>query len=327
MNLRIRRRRFGQLAIASAATAAIANLGSKAVAQQPSEVIFGVSLGKSSLVGGLISSITDLVNNTPAISLISSDLVSGRDISSVELPSITVDNINTTVETVAKAATSVLRERLTGLTTLSDNTLVIASVSTSRNGNVTRLVFTDPKSSRPQNSLKLSGFPTNTSTVESILATEDNNLLSVISLNEGITPFDFATIDTKTGKVTSGVELALPAVEVDRRYSNLASSPDGTIYATTLGREGGTTLVQLDLENKLTITGRGQINRLVQLSFNNEPLENDLLSLAFSPSGQLYALANPNYEETNSLFSIDIKSGVLTLLRKFNANKITFTGS
>ncbi|MBD2772976.1 hypothetical protein [Iningainema tapete] len=327
MNLRIRRRRFGQLAIASAATAAIANLGSKAVAQQ-SEVILGVRLGKSSggggLLGGIVSSITDLANNTPAITLITSDLVSGREISVIDLPSIAVDNISTVVETVAKAATTALRERITGLTTLSDNTLVIASVSQSRNGNVTRLVFSDPSSSRPKNSLKLSGFPTNNSTVESILSTNDNNLLSVISLNNAITPFDFASIDPRTGRVTPGAELALPAVELDRRYSNLASSPDGTIYATTLGREGVTTLVQVDLENRLTINGRGRINRLVPLSFENEPLENDLLSLAFSRSGQLYALANPNYEATNSLFSVDPRSGVLTLLRKFDASKITF---
>ncbi len=321
MNLRIRRRRFGQLAIASAATAAIGNLASKAVAQQP-DLIYGISLTdeKSSLT----DLVSNVVNSTPAIALISSDLVSGKDISRVTLPSISVSNITTTVENVAKAVGIALRERLTGLTVLSDGTFVISTVSSSRNGNFTRLVFANLNSLNLPNGLKVSGFPNNNSTVESLLATADNNFISVISLNGGITPFDFATIDAKTGKVTSGAESALPEVELDRRYSNLTNSPDGTIYATTLGREGVTTLVQLDLENKLTITGRGRINRLVQLSFENEPLENDLLSLAFSASGQLYALANPKYEKTNSLFTVDVKSGEVKFLRAFAADKIAF---
>ncbi|MBD2772089.1 hypothetical protein [Iningainema tapete] len=55
MNLRIRRRRFGQLALASAATAAIANLGTKAVAQQSSGILFGVRFSSDSAAENILT--------------------------------------------------------------------------------------------------------------------------------------------------------------------------------------------------------------------------------------------------------------------------------
>lgn len=82
--------------------------------------------------------------------------------------------------------------------------------------------------------------------------------------------------------------------------------------------------MQLDLENRAVVSGRGKIIRLVELSFKNKPLENDLASLAFSSSGQLFALADLKYEGTNSLFTVDMKTGAMTLVRKFAVDKILF---
>jgi hypothetical protein len=60
------------------------------------------------------------------------------------------------------------------------------------------------------------------------------------------------------------------------------------------------------------------------LTFNNRPLLNDLASLAFSPEGQLYALGDPTYQGTNSLFTIDPNTGAMTFVIAFAVNKITF---
>ena len=346
MNLRIRRRRFGQLAIATAATAAVANLAGKTVAQTPQNAILGVRLAAinttntpapnpiGGIIGGVVDAVVDdvddvvnivvdAVRNTPPIAVISSDVETGREISVSRIATAAVDNLDSITDTLIDRAVSTLRpERITGLTALSDGSLIVASVGSTPRGQVSRLIITDSRERR--RSVRVSGFPNPNGTVESILGTKDNRLFSIISLREGIPPFALVTIDLNTGRITAGEDLALPDLQSGARFSNLAQSPDGTIYGTTIGREGATSLVQLDLENRSVITGRGRIIKLPQFSFNNQPLENDLSSLAFSPSGQLFALGDPNSEGTNSLFNVDVRTGQLRLLRVFNVAKIAF---
>ncbi len=317
MNLRIRRRRFGQLAIASAVTTAIANLAGKGVAQQPSEIIYGVRLGST---GG---NLKDPANITPSIVLTSLDIATGKDVSNVELPETEVSNRERATESRSKAVFNQPSERITGFTILPNGTFVMAALAETQNGQFNRLKFTDSS----QQGLKLSGFRKSNSSIESLLATKENQLISIVSLNQGTPPFEFANINIKTGILDSGIELGLPLLKPLRRYSNLAQHPDGTIHATTIGSEGTTLLVKLDLVNRSILTGRGKFIILSQLKFDNQFLRNDLLSLAISPSGQLFALADPNYEKTNSLFLIDAKTGEMKLLRKFAVDKIAFARS
>lgn len=63
----------------------------------------------------------------------------------------------------------------------------------------------------------------------------------------------------------------------------------------------------------------------MELRFNGRPLSNDLACLAFSPSNQLFALADPNLEGSNSLFSVDPQTGQMQFLRKFAVDKIAFS--
>ena len=313
MNLRIKRRRFGQLAIASAATAAITNLAGKVAAQSSPETLYSASVSSTSVVSN--------TNTTPPITVKSSNVTSGQQLTNFAVPSTTVSTPNTPVETTPKATSTQPNTRLTGLTSLSNGTLAKTTVSSSKNGDVTQLIFTDPTTSKTVNTLKVSGFPNNNSTVESLLAPKNtNNLIAIISLNQGIPPFDLGAIDPTTGKITTSSSAGLPTLNSSQRYSNLTQASDGTIYATNLGREGTTYLVRVDLANR-------SVTRVVQLSYNNKPLNSDLLSLAVSSSGQLYALANPNHESTNSLFIVDIKSGVLSFVRQLDAQQITFSHS
>lgn len=332
MNFRVKRRRFGQLAIFSAATTLLANLASKVFAQQ-SEQLYGVLLAPVS------KNITvDLVdaaaaNTTPAVVIQSIDLAAllTAEVSLVtDILASTVNNPQEATVTVNKAlVVKKPSERITGFTVLSDNTLMIAATAETKKGSFSRLLFT--KSSKeikkkPSKGLKIKKTKDKKySTVESLLATtiQGNQILSVVSLAEGTPPFELAFIDSNSGQVDYRAQLGLPELPANQRLSNLAQSPDGTIYATSSGTEG-VLLVQVDLANKSRITGRGKIIGLVVLSFNNKPLENDLASLAFSSSGQLFALADPNYEGTNSLFVVDIKTGGMTLLRKFAVDKIAF---
>ncbi|MBL1200336.1 MAG: hypothetical protein FWK04_14870 [Nostoc sp. GBBB01] len=332
MNLRIRRRRFGHLAIISAVTAASTKFTSKVFAQQ-SEQLYGVSLSSASK-----SKREDLVdaataNAIPGIIFQSINLTTGQVLLNAEIAADTVSNPQEPTETVAKAlVVKKPSERITAFTLLPDNTFVIAAVAATKKGDFSRLIsIAPPKNSgikRPKGLKIKKTKDKRYSTVEGLLATTIQGkqiLLGVISLAEGVPPFELAFIDPKSGQLDSSVATGLPYLPPKERLSNLAQSPlDRKIYATSVGGQGGVSLVQLDLENRAVVTGRGKIIRLVELSFKNKPVENDLASLAFSSIGQLFALADPKYEGTNSLFRVDFKTGVMTLVRKFPVDKILF---
>ncbi|MBW4612839.1 MAG: hypothetical protein KME21_06070 [Desmonostoc vinosum HA7617-LM4] len=344
MNLRIRRRRFGQIVLASAATTALSNFAGKAIAQNPSSVIYGFSVANAadnlvtSTVNSLvrINTVDSLVKNvdvlnlaksTPEITVTALDTLSGKVVSTVKLLSTVVENVrlNLTKETATKAVYTNPVERLTGVTTLSNGSFVAASVLSSSSGDFTRLSVIDPKSSRLQKGLRVSGFESVNSTIESLLAIKGDNLISIVSLNAGTPPFVTAGIDIQTGRIVNGAKFALPELSDTKRYSNLTQTPDGKIYATSLDHEGVTTLVEFDLDDLALVTGRGKIKQVAQLNFQKATLGNDLLSLACSPSGQVFAIANIQSQKLgNSLYNIDLKSGELQLVRQVPFAKIAF---
>ncbi len=326
MNFRIRRRRFGHIALATAAATALANLGGKAIGHQ-TPVILGLSLGPNNTVGSN-SLVGDAASATPALSLILANLQTGQQLSILQIPPNNVENLPQFSQDIAalfanqtnQAVSIASRERLTGLTTLTDGTVIAISVINSDKGPVSRLVVTDTKSNQAQTSLIVSGLPNNNSTVEDLVATKDGILLAVVSLNGGTPPFQLVTIDRTSGAVNSGNNSGLPDVPPFLRISNLAQSTDGTIYATTLGRQGVTTLVQLDCH-------KANIINLSPLMLNNKPLQNDLLSLAISPDKQLFALADPESQKNNVLHNVNLNTGELEEVRPFAVDQIAIPRS
>lgn len=325
MNLKLKRRRFGLLSLASAITTLLLNLAAKTVAQQqPGSVIYGVRLTSASSQIMEDQADASAANKTPAMILQSIDLATGQELTTTEIPEKIVQNQQEPTQIVNKALVVKKRsERITGFTALSDGTFIVAAVATTKKGDFARLAFFGQDITKPKKNLKIKKIKKN-NTVESLLAIQNDQIISIISQNQGLSPFELAVIDPQSGQV-NGNTLGLPDLPSNQRFSNLAQSPDGKIYATTLGHENVSILVQLDLVNKSPITGKGKIIRLVQLSFNNGSLSNDLVSLAFSPSNQLFALADPQYEGTNSLFTIDLNTGKMQLLRKMAVDQIAFS--
>lgn len=270
----------------------------------------------------------NIAHTTPEISLISLDIQTGKQLFRSPISAHIVENLNTHTKTTPKAFHKEPNERLTSLTPLSNGMFIITCVAHTQKGNFNRLIFLNSnKSSRIHKALKVWGFQQENSTLESLLETKDGKLLGIVSLREGIQPFKLVTIDHKTGKVTYDA-LVLPDLQPDQRYSNLTQSPvNRKIYATSMGMLQGVHLVQLDMENNSVITGKPLIIKLSELHFNNKSLESDLLSLTFSPLGKLYAVANLNHEPMNSLFTVDIKTGEMTLVRKIAVIKIAFAYS
>ncbi|WP_233221170.1 DUF4082 domain-containing protein [Chlorogloea sp. CCALA 695] len=278
----MKRRWFIQLMFVSTATAMLANLAKKTLAQNevPPQLIYGIRAASGKVL------------------LLSLELTTGQ------IQDLSGDNPEISLEP---------NERLSGFTSLQDGTFILATAPT-----VASIVGSASPSrllsfSSPQALPALQGLERN-STVESLLGTNDGKLLSIISLNQGTPPFRLAFIDQYTGQVSFIDELSLPP---NQRFSNLSQYPDGLIYATNLAREGSIKLVKLDWQ-------QGNLISLVQLSYDNKPWSNDLASLGCSLSNQLYGLGDLTYQGTNSLFGVDASTGVLSLVKPFEVDKITF---
>lgn len=294
MNLKLKRRQFGQLAIASATTAIIANFAQQSIAQT-SLIIYG--LGPDSAGTGLLlqslniatGEIIDLSPNTRGFNLKANERLSGFTL----LPDKKVNKTFRWSTGPAKFVTKGKPDKLSRLA-LRGASLNIKDT--------------------------LPGLPTQ-GAIDSLLSTNDLKLLGLVGLNQGTPPFRLVDIDEQVGRVNFNAQLLLPE---NRRFSNLTQCPDGTIYATALGAEGDTSLVKIDLVNKSPITGKGKIIPVGRLLFQGKPINDDLLALACSPSSQLFALGDPTDEGKNSLFSVNPADGVMTLLRQFNVTKIAF---
>ncbi|MCG6134998.1 MAG: hypothetical protein MET45_10090 [Nostoc sp. LLA-1] len=328
MSFIIRRRRFGHIAIASATATLLSNLTGKALAQQTRiGNIYGVKVKKNN------NQSVDVENTTPGIIVTSANLISNLINLVLDIPGALVENSGKRSERKNKALSLSPRERITACTALPDGTLIISSVSSSRRGDVTRFMFVDSKSnakSKLKKALKITNFKKNNDVLESVVATKDGTLIGAIS-SAGVPPFELGTIDYQKGEVISDINpfqsinnSPLPEIPPDQRIANLTASSDGTIYATRIGAESSVKLAKIDLFNKSRITGKGRIINLVELSFNDKPLGNDVLDLAFSAADQLYALANIDYQETNSLYTVDMKTGKMKFVKRFDADKFVF---
>jgi hypothetical protein len=213
-----------------------------------------------------------------------------------------------------EGAPAILRrnERLSGLASLVKGSLLIAATQGLPGDPevVSRLMISNGSA----RNIPMRGLAPN-NTIESLLANNDGSILSIVSLNSGIPPLRLATIDTQTGQASLIEGFNFPP---NTRFSNLTQCPNGTIYGTALGQEGSVRLVQLDVPNK-------KIMDLPLLRFEQRTLSNDVKSLSCSGTGQLFALADPIKRDSNVLFTVDIATGAMKLVKEVDTEKITFS--
>lgn len=319
MNQRITRRRFGQLAIAGTAAGAIALLASKTFAQVSSIVFVGVRPGSPStnnadtnLDSSTVDSTDDAASTTAAST--AQELVR----QSLDVGTQVVGPL-ATPQVLQDGTTPILQsdEELSGFTSLADGTLVLAitPVGTSNKGDTpTRLTFlrTSPTA------VTVSGL-TKQEKLESLVGTNDGRLLGLVVKKNGTPPAKLVNIDVNTGAISNNNDFTLPS---NVRYSNLAQCPppDGKIYMTAVDRQGATSLVQLDPEQKKPIT-------LAQLNVNGTVWNNGLQSLVCSTAGQLFAFGALRYQLPNNLYLLDPKTGAMTQPIPFDVAKVTLSVS
>lgn len=300
MELRISRRRFGQLAIATTTIAGLGYVASKTSAQTSGLTIVGISPRGS--VTTPDSSGTDVTS--PSVETgdapDTSDTSQQVSISSIDLPT------GRTQGGVAAAMPT--DDSISGFAYLNDGTPVVAltpaRTSRRKGRNPTRLSF--PGISRSE--VTISGL-TPQQRLDSLMVTPNGVLLGLVMNKNGTPPVKLVEVNYNTGTFT--VRLNLPA---DQRYSTLASCPNGTIYTTSVAN-GATTLVRIDL-------AQGGVTPLVELRLNDNPWNSGLQSLICNNANQIIAFGAPRYVQPNALYTVDLGSGAMAKLVDFDAARV-----
>ncbi|MEH2082744.1 MAG: hypothetical protein V7K89_23020 [Nostoc sp.] len=307
MNYKLSRRQFGQLALAGTVVSGLSYLTKKALAETPSLNIVGI--GSSPMVTTDQTAITE-VNTTELVENTALNSVS-TDIKPVGL--VLQSLVTGKAQVLTDKSTPLLEpnEILSGFTSLSDGTLVVAITPVAisqRQATPTRITFLGT----PIKTLIVSGLKQNQQ-LGSLLGTNDGRLIGLVGKKNGTPPIKLVDINLQTGEISSISKIKFLD---DERVDNLAECPDGILYTSIVGAYGDTTLVQLDSNQKKPI-------KLGQLKVNGQAWNNGLQSLVCSATGQLLAFGAMRYETPNAVYIVDKNSGNMTRLQDFDTTQIT----
>ena len=309
MNYKVSRRRFGQLALAGTVASGLSYLTKKALAETPSLNIVGIG---SSPLANIDQTVITEVNTTELVENTALNSVS-TDIKPVGL--VLQSLMTGKAQVLTDKSTPLLEpnEILSGFTSLSDGTLVVAITPVAisrRQATPTRITFLGT----PVKTLTVSGLKQNQQ-LGSLLGTNDGRLIGLVGKKNGTPPIRLVDINLQTGEISSISKIKFLE---DERVSNLAECPDGILYTSIVGAYGDTTLVRLNSNQKKPI-------RLGQLKVNGQAWNNGLQSLVCSATGQLLAFGAMRYETPNAVYIVDKDSGNMTRLQDFDTTQITRT--
>ena len=153
-----------------------------------------------------------------------------------------------------------------------------------------------------------------TQSVSGLFIPNSGPAIALIAHYTDTPPFSFATLDLQSWKASA---LHSPGLNPTVRYGHLTKCPDGSMYASTRKIEQNVHLVRIRLDEATT-------HQVVELTLYGRALRNDVSDLACAPSGELYALADPQYAGTNSVFAVNLATGVLTPVQAFDVERMVF---
>ncbi|BDI14862.1 hypothetical protein ANSO36C_06640 [Nostoc cf. commune SO-36] len=297
MSFKLSRRQFGQLALTGTVVSGLSYLANKALAQTPSLDLDIVGIGSGPIINPSQTAIPEV--NTTELDNTASNTIS------IDTNVPTDINVELVLQSLITGKSQVLGDKstpllgpnqiLSGFTSLSNGTLVLAvtPITTSRRrATPTHITFLGT----PAKTLIISGLKQNQQ-LGSLLGTNDGRLIGLVGKKNGTPPITLVDINLQTGEITPIDKFKFPK---DERAGNLAQCPDGKLYTTLLGLNGGTTLVQLDPNQKRPI-------RLGQLKVDGKEWNNGLQSLVCSATGQLLAFGAMRYETPYAVYSVDKK--------------------
>lgn len=284
MKLKLTRRQFGQLAVASTVTTAAGVFVSKTLAQSTSTVILGVTSNPSGndTDTNLDSDTTDLTDGSATADIVPSTLQT-IVVQSFDLRTQAVTTVLTTAPLLE------IGEQLSGFVSLKDGRLVVSVTNTNttkKKDQDVRLIFL-----RESESVRVSGLKNN-ETVQSLVLLKDGSLAGLVGKKNGKPPSRIVTIDPNTGRITDRDK-----IPEQKRVTAIAQCPDESFYGITTERAGETYLFQVGQEQS------------IKLSFNGVPWNNGFSGLVCTSSNQLIALGGRRYEFPKRLHILNKANG------------------
>ncbi|HSL04318.1 MAG TPA: hypothetical protein VK901_12385, partial [Nitrospiraceae bacterium] len=159
--------------------------------------------------------------------------------------------------------------------------------------------------------------------LDSVRLLRNEKLVGMVSKKDGTGPAQIVEVNPITGAVTFTNLVSLPA---DRRFSALAEAPDGKLYTSVFRNDGSTELWTLDLTNKtatfvIKLTTPSRCSNPTCAGFAHIPgiinWYHGIQSLIVTPAGQLLAQCNLEYILPNSLYEINVDTGLMTEMVSF----------
>jgi hypothetical protein len=318
----LQRRQFGKLLAASLSSTIIAEISSKALAQNSDPEIFGVNVVPRE------SNAQNRENQTPPVELKTAKLKSKEVLSNVKTPSLSVDNSSVVDKKSQAIFRAESKDRITKAIRDEENQIVISTVLSTKDGNQNYLLIATGSPKNPKfRSKKVLGLESPNQTIESLVSLSKNQLLC-LKAYQGNSSFSFGIINPQTGRITSGEQLDLPELNKNNRYANLCKDSKGNIFATETGSEVGTRLISFNLKEKASLTGKVKINRLTPLKLKDgSTTANDVEDLAIY-SDELYALYTDNSAKDKtlkSLLKVELKTGKMELINNLPFQKFGFS--
>lgn len=160
--------------------------------------------------------------------------------------------------------------------------------------------------------------------LDSVRLLRSGLLIGMVTKKDGTGPAQVVEVNPITGAVsfTNPVNLLPPG----RRFSALAEAPDGKLYTSVFPNDGTTELWTLDLTNKtatflIKLTTASRCSNQTCAGFDHMPgivsWYHGIQSLIVTPAGQLLAQCNLEYILPDSLYSINVGTGLMTEIVSF----------
>lgn len=294
MNLKLTRRQFGQVAIATTVVAAAGTLVTKTLAQTPNSEILGLVLGSTNTDDFAIPEI-DITNNI--------EQTTSKVIAVSTSQPLVVQSLN---RGFILTSTPILEfgDQITGFAVLKDRTQVVATTTT-----------TDKKADQPTRLLVLGASPKTLTvlglkkqeTIIDLFTRKNGSLGALVGKRNGTSPVTIVSINVQTGQMTNEEKLS-----GNVRVNTVAECPDGNLYGISVDRKGITSLLQINKGKDQTIP----------LTFNGQPWNSGFSGLACSSSNELFALGARRYESPKYLHTINKITGVITRIKDFDVARI-----
>ncbi|MBD2678609.1 MULTISPECIES: hypothetical protein [Nostoc] len=297
MELKLTRRQFGQLALASTTVAAMG-------------VVLSKTLAEESNTDTLILGIRNGITNNPTPTNLDSNITDLGDASQTNDPStlqpIIVESFNVSTQEIKTVLTTapILEtcEQLSGFVSINGKLIAAASNICTRKKKDKKVRLIDLNSLETVN---ISGLK-NKEEVYQLLRLTDGSLAALVIKEKGKGSSRIVTIDLNTGQVTDTSK-----IPEQKRVIALAECPDGSLYGIDSDKVGEISLSQIGQKQSKKLKSQGQA------------LNNGCDGLVCTLSNELFALVAFRYESPKHVDKINKDTGEMQTIIGFDVAKIT----